>query len=51
MPDIAIVVRVLYPVQNLLYRIKLIRAKHHQALVALMQYNIFSYNFTERTLL
>ena len=49
MPYIAVIVRVLYTIQNLLYGIELIRTKHHQALVTLMQHDIFPYDFAKRT--
>jgi type I restriction enzyme, R subunit len=50
MPDIAIIIRVFHTVENLLHRIELIRAKHHEAFVALMQYNVLANNLTQCTL-
>lgn len=50
MPNIAIVVGVFYTVKNFLHRIELIRAKHHQALVTLMQNDVLAYNLAQRTL-
>ena len=49
MPDIAVIVGVLHTIQNLLHCIELVRTKYHQALVALMQHNILSYDFAKRT--
>ena len=49
MPDITIIIGVLYTIQNLFYRIELVRTKHHQALVSFMQYDIFSYDFAKVT--
>ena len=51
MPYIAVVVGVLHLIQYLLHGIELVRTKHHQALVALMQHDVFSYDFAERTFL
>ena len=50
MPDIAVVIGVFHTVENLLHGIELVRAKHHQAFVTLMQYNIFANNLAQRTL-
>ena len=50
MPDITIIVRVFHTVENLLHCIELIRAKHHQTFVSLMQYYVLAYNLAQRTL-
>ena len=50
MPDITVIVGVLYPIQYLFYSIELVWAKYHQAFIPFMQYDIFSDNLTERTL-
>ena len=50
MPDITIIVGVFHTVENLLHGIELIRAKHHQAFVALMQYYVLAYNLAQRAL-
>ena len=50
MPDITIIVGVFHTVENLLHGVELVRAKHHQTFVSLMQYNIFANNFAQRTL-
>ena len=42
MPDIAVLVGILHPVEYLLYGIKLVGTKHHQALVSLMQYDVLA---------
>ena len=47
-PDIAVLVRVLHAVKDMLYGIVLIRAKDHEALVTLMQNNVFCENLTKR---
>ena len=49
MPYIAVVIGVRHLIQYLFYGIELIRAKHHQALVALMQHDVFADDFSERT--
>ena len=49
MPDITIIIGVLYTIQNLLYRIELVRTKYHQTLVTLMQHDILSYDFAKCT--
>ena len=50
MPDIAVIIRVFHTVKNLLHGIELVRAKHHQAFVALMQDDILSDNLAQRAL-
>ena len=50
MPDVSVVIGVFYTVENLFYRIKLIRTKYHQALVALMQHDVLAYNLAQCTL-
>ena len=45
MPDIAVVVGVFHAVENLLHCIELVRTKHHETLVALMQHNILANDF------
>ena len=50
MPDIAVIIRVFHTVENLLHGIELVRAKHHQAFVSLMQYNELANNLAQRTL-
>ena len=50
MPDIAVVIGVFHTVENLLHGIELVRAKHHQAFVSLMQYNVLANNLAQRTL-
>ena len=42
MPDVTVLVRVLHPVKDFLHSIVLIGAQHHQTLVALMQYDVFT---------
>ncbi len=49
MPDITVIIRVFYTIQNFFYCIKLIRAKNHQALVTLMQNDVFANNFSQST--
>ena len=51
MPNIAVVIGVLYLVQYLLHGIELIRTKHHQAFVALVKHNIFADDFSESAFL
>ena len=50
MPDIAVIIRVFHTVENLLHGIELIRAKHHQTLVTLMQDDILTDNLAQCTL-
>ena len=50
MPYITVIVGVFHTVEYLLHRIELIRAKHHQAFVALMQYYVLANNLTQCTL-
>ena len=50
MPDIAVIIRVFHTVENLLHGIELVRAKHHQTFVPLMQYNVLANNLAQRTL-
>ena len=50
MPDVAILVGVLHPVENLLYGIELVGAQHHKALVAFMQYNVLANHLAKITL-
>ena len=50
MPDITVIVGVLYPIQYLFYSIELVWTQHHQALITLMQYDVFPDNLAERTL-
>ena len=49
MPDITVIIGVLYPIQYLFYSIELVWAQHHQALITLMQYDVFPDNLAERT--
>ena len=50
MPDIAVIIRVFHTIENLLHGIELVRAKHHQTFVALMQYYVLAYNLAQRAL-
>ncbi len=50
MPYIAVAVGVLHLVDNLLYSIILIWAKHHERFVALVHHNIFANHFAKSTL-
>ena len=50
MPDITVIVGVFYTVENLLHCIELIRTKHHQTFVPLMQDDILTDNLAQRTL-
>ena len=50
MPDVAIAIRILYLVDNLLNSIILIWAKNHERLITLVHHNIFAYHLAERTL-
>ena len=50
MPDITIVIGVFHTVENLLHCIELVRAKHHQTFVTLMQYYVLTYNLAQRAL-
>ena len=49
MPDISVVIGLLYFLQNLLHCIILIRAEHHQHLVSLVKDNVLAYNLSEST--
>ena len=49
MPYITVIIGVLYPIQYLFYSIELVWTQHHQALITLMQYDVFPDNLAERT--
>ena len=49
MPDIAVLIGVLDTVQDLLYRVVLVRAEDHQAFIALVQDDIFGNHLAQGT--
>ena len=51
MPNIAVLVGVLYTVKNLFDCIKLVRSQDHQTFVAFVQNDVFAYHFAQITLL